>query len=64
MKVCDITISFVLTLTLLYKEIGLGGAHEMGLRRQAGLSTQAQVQQDGPSNTGRHSISSYHASYV
>ncbi len=63
MKVCDITISFVLSLTILYKELGFGGAHEMGLRRQAGLSTQSQAQQDGPSNPGRH-ISSYHSSYV
>ncbi len=59
MKVCDMTISFVLSLTLLYEELGLGGAHEMG---QAGLSMQAQAQHDGPSNLGMHS--SYQSSYV
>ena len=64
MKVCDITISFVLSLTLLYKELGLGGAHEMGLRRQTSLSTRAQAQQDGPSNLSMHNISSYQSSYI
>ena len=64
MKVCDMTTSFVLSLTLLYEELGLGGAHEMGLRRQAGSSTQARAHQDGPSNLGMYSISSYQSSYV
>ncbi len=57
-----------------YKELALGGAHELGRfseatgshtqveeshhSRRAVLSTQAQAQQDGPSNLGRHSISS------
>ncbi len=61
MKVCDITISFVLSLTLLYKELGLGEAHEMDLHRLADSSMQAQAPQ---SYLGMLSISSYRSSYV